>query len=84
MTLHQGKWLTINVGENRRDIQEKTEETFKNEQSRDNRNNGHIRHKTKQKNTSQHRQLKIRATQTVTKIGCEPRCSRTVSCSCYL
>ena len=45
MTLHQGKLLTINVGENRRDIQEKTEETFKNEQSRDNRNNGHIRHK---------------------------------------
>ena len=62
MTLHQGKWLTINVGENRRDIQEKTEETFKNEQSRDNRNNGHIRHETKQKNTSQHRKPKIRAT----------------------
>jgi hypothetical protein len=27
MTLHQGKWLTINVRENPRDIQEKTEET---------------------------------------------------------
>ena len=68
---------------------EKTEETLKNEQCRDNLNNGLKRHKLKRNknkaiHTSQHRMLKIRATQTLAKIGGEPRWSRRVSCSCYI
>ena len=55
---------------------EKTEEEIKNGQSIDTGNIGHSRHMTKTsktKNTTQHRKIKIWATQTPPNTGSEPR-----------